>query len=208
MHPAATLFLDVAVQSDLWPDGSSPLMRPEEARNALALFALAKGLDVRQGGVVCRHDASSDARPAIAMPPHCTGHDAGRVRPEGGTPALPMWIATADAASTTGMPLDRSHAIYVDSGCGMAPDETPERARAFTHLVSGIRDAVVFGAGVEHGLDEVVDALLRRRVRVHVALDAVGAVDEVAAQEVVASWKRRGVDGTTVAMIARALQRA
>ena len=36
-------------------------------------------------------------------------------------------------------------------------------------------------------------------------LDAAGAVDAVAAQEVIAAWKRAGVDGTTVAMIERQL---
>ena len=71
-----------------------------------------------------------------------------------------------------------------------------------------MRDAVVFGAGIEGGLDQAIRALLRRRIRTHVALDAAGAADDTAAQLVVAEWKRRGVDGTTVAMIARMLQRA
>jgi hypothetical protein len=209
MHPGATLFVDVAVQVDLWPDGSSPIMQPEQARNAVALFELARDLGVRQGGLVCRHDGGPSAAPAApGLPPHCAGPDAGRRRPHGAIPVLPMWITTVDQTPGTEMPDDRRHAVYVDSGCGADPDATPERKRAFTHLTSGIRDAVVFGAGVEHGLDRAVDALLRRRVRVHVALDAAGAADEVAAQIVVAAWKRRGVDGTTVAMIARALRRS
>jgi hypothetical protein len=207
MHPGATLFLDVAVQPDFWPGGAWPVMDGERARNAVALFALAAELGIRQGGVVCRHDAASDARPAAASPPHCTDAGAVRARPDGGIARLPMWVAAVDETSERGMPVDRAHAIYVDSGCGLDPDGTAERARALGHLVSGVRDAVVFGAGVEYGLAKAVDALLRRRIRVHVALDAVAAADEVAGQLVVAAWKRRGVDGTTVAMIARALGR-
>jgi hypothetical protein len=48
-------------------------------------------------------------------------------------------------------------------------------------------------------------ALLARRIRTHVALDASGAADEIAAQLVIADWKRRGVDVTTVAMVERML---
>ncbi len=107
-----------------------------------------------------------------------------------------------------GRSLDREHALYVDSGCGCAPDGDVEHARAFNHLTAGVRDAVVFGAGVEGGLDQAVRALLRRRIRVHVALDAAGAADERAAQLIVADWKRLGVDGTTVGMIARMLRRS
>ena len=205
MHPGATLFLDVGVQVDLWPDGSWPVMRAESAHNVAVLFALAGDLGVRQGGVVCRHDVTSDAAPAVGVPAHCAYAEAGRTRPEGGRPALPIRIVTADDVHGD-QALDRAHAIYVDSGCGAAPDDGP-RARAFAHLANGVRDAVVFGAGVEYGVDRAVSALLRRRVRVHVALDAVGAVDEEAGQLVVAAWKRRGVDGTTIAMIARALRR-
>jgi hypothetical protein len=64
---------------------------------------------------------------------------------------------------------------------------------------------VVFGAGVEYGLDHAVDALLRHRIRTHVVIDAMGTLDEVAAQTIVASWKRRGVDGLTVDVLARLL---
>ncbi len=72
-------------------------------------------------------------------------------------------------------------------------------------MIAGVRDAVVFGAGVEYGLDLAIAALLRRRVRTHVVLDAVGAADESAAQLVVARWKRAGADGLTVAVVERLL---
>jgi hypothetical protein len=118
-----------------------------------------------------------------------------------------MQVWTEEAERLNEMRLDRVHAVYVDSGCGHLPDGTPRCASAFEHFTAGIRDVVVFGAGVEHGLERVVDTLLRRRIRIHVALDAVGAADEVLAQGVVARWKRRSVDGATVDTIHRLLIR-
>ena len=114
-------------------------------------------------------------------------------------------MTTEEGEDTT--PLDRELAIYLDSGCAAAVAVTPAHARAFAHLTSGVRNAVVFGAGTEHAMVRVVEALLARRIRTHVAIDAAGAADDVAAQLVVSDWKRRGVDVTTVAMIERMLQR-
>src|SRR6185369_15393023 len=93
------------------------------------------------------------------------------------------------------------------SGCTSAIDDDGAWRAAFDHLTAGIRDAVVFGAGIEYALAHTVDALLRRRIRTHVALDAAAAADDAEAQRVVATWKRRGVDGATVATIARLLTR-
>ena len=76
------------------------------------------------------------------------------------------------------------------------------------HLTAGIRDAVVFGAGLEHGIDRAVDALLRRRIRTHVVLDAAASADPDQAQRIIAGWKRRGVDGATAATVLRLLARA
>ena len=204
MHPSATLFLDVCVQPDLWPDGVWPLVRNEEARNVARLFAIAGELELRQGGVVCRHlPAGSES--VTGAPPHCRSVQSGHDRPAGCTPNFPMQVWTEDAEEHCKMRFDRVHAVYVDSGCGRSPDGSPRYASAFEHLTAGIRDVIVFGAGVEHGLDRVVAALLRRRIRTHVALDAVGAADEVLAQGVVARWKRRSVDGATVDTIHRLL---
>jgi hypothetical protein len=196
------LFLDVCVQSELGPDGTWPLVTVEECHNVTRLFALGRALGIRQGGVVCQHGPDGDA--AIAeSPPHGLDRATGLSRPQDCVPRLPIqvWPARAMEARPT---LDREHAIYVSSGCSADPDAGPHTA-AFMHLTSGIRDAVVFGGGVEYGLDRAVRALLRRRIRVHVALDAAGAADASRAQTIVAEWKRRGVDGATVAMIHRLL---
>jgi len=206
MYPPATLFLDVCVQSELWPDGAWPLVSDEQADRVTRLFALARAHDLRQGGVVCRH-VSSDATPAGDVPLHCQSIEAADRRPAGCLPILPLQVWTAEGASDHAPALDRARAVYVDSGCGHDPDDLPRRARVFAHLTAGVRDAVVFGAGVEHGLRRVVDALLRRRIRIHVALDAVGTRDEVRAQVLVAGWKRRGVDGVTVEIVERMLRR-
>jgi hypothetical protein len=122
-------------------------------------------------------------------------------------PILPLQIWTAGGGNDHTLALDRAHAVYVDGGCGQGPDDGPGRTRVFEHLTAGVRDAVVFGAGVEHGLSRAVDALLRRRIRTHVALDAVGTADEVLAQACVAGWKRRAVDGVTVEIVERMLRR-
>jgi len=206
MYPPATLFLDVCVQADLWPDAVWPLMSGEEARNIARLFAIAGELDLRQGGVVCRH-VTLAAEPVPEAPMHCQSERSSRSRPPGCTAMLPMQVWTEEPGADPEMTLDRVHAVYVDSGCNHAPDGAPHFSRAFGHLTVGIRDAVVFGAGIEHGLDRVVDALLRRRIRTHVALDAVGTTDEIRAQAVVARWKRHGVDGATVEMLDRMLRR-
>jgi len=199
MHASAALFVDVCVQLDLWPGGSWPLVTPEEARNVARLFAFAAERTIRQGGVICRH-AEGDHGVA-STPPHCRGESWTYDRPPGCGPYLPMEVCD----EVRDAPLDRTHATYVASGCACAPDEAGHAKRAFEHTTAGIRDAVVFGAGIEHGLDRTVEALLRRRIRVHVPLDAAGAADADAAQAVVARWKRRGVDGTTVAMVERLL---
>jgi len=181
MHPAATLFLDVCVQRDFWPNGAWPLVSSAEAEQMARLAALAGELGIRRGGIVCLHGASRP--PAVpGAPLHCQLGLPGSARPDDA--ALPPVNRTTDCAS----------------GCNAAPD-----APAFERLAAGIRDAVVFGAGVEYGLARAVDALLRRRIRVHVALDAAAAADADAAQRVVAIWKRRGVDGATVATIRRLL---
>lgn len=206
MHPSATLFLDVCVQPDLWWNGVWPLVRSEEAGNIARLFAIAGELELRQGGIVCRH-LPAGSEPVIGVPPHCWRAQSGYDRPAGCTPILPMQVWTEEAEGLDDMRLDRMHAVYVASGCSHRPDETPWYASVFEHLTAGIRDVVVFGAGVEHGLDRVVDALLQRRIRTHAALDAIGAADEVLAQGVVSRWKRRSVDGATVDTIQRLLIR-
>ncbi len=195
MHAAATLFLDVCVQPDLWPGGRWPLLNADQARNVVRLFALASANAVRQGGIVCRHTGGSAEA-------HCRTPGAATARPVGCVPALPMRVATSDDVDAA---LDRATATYVDSGCLDAPDATPSGAQAFRYVIAGVRDAVVFGAGVELGVDRVVEALLQRRIRTHVVLDAVGTADEIRAQAVVAGWKRRGVDGVTAAIVERLL---
>jgi len=145
---------------------------------------------------------------AAGLATHCLVASPGADVAAGCTPALPLaTISAAVAPSTVAPVLDRGHAYYVGSGCGAAVDADPVHARVFDHLTAGVGDAVVFGAGVEYGVACAVDALLRRRVRTHVALDAAAAVDDADAQAVIADWKRRGVDGATVATLARLLAR-
>ena len=205
MHPAATLFFDVCVQRDLWPGGVWPLLGTDHARNLVRLFRLAEEFSVRQGGIVCRHGVGGTSAPS-AFPLHCGAFDAGEERADGCRPTLPLqvWRSNPTDASC----LERDCATYVDSGCHLAPDDGPERERAFRHVTAGVRDAIVFGAGIEYGIDRAVDALLRHRIRTHVVLDAMGAADEILAQTIVAGWKRRGVDGVTVDVVARLLSAA
>jgi hypothetical protein len=205
MHPGATLFLDCCVQEELWPDGSWPLVSASQAANVERLFALAREAAIRQGGLVCRHTPNGTPTHPGA-PVHCGEDVTWSVRPPGCEPVLPIVIARCEAPAD-GLRLDRTSALYLDSGCGAPPDAAPAHARAFAHLTAGVRDTVVFGAGIEHALARVIEPLLARRIRTHVALDASGAADEVAAQLVVADWKRRGVDVTTVAMVERMLLR-
>ncbi len=205
MFPGATLFLDVCVQEELWPSGSWPLVDAEQAANVELLFGLARAWPIRQGGVMCRHTPDG-LTASVGMPPHCGEAETWSARPAACAPASPLrLVGSADADA--GESLARGTAVYLDSGCATAPDGSAAHARAFALLTAGIRDAVVFGAGIEHGMARVIDALLSRRIRTHVAIDAAGAGDQVRAQVVVGEWKRRGIDVTTVAMIDRLLQR-
>jgi hypothetical protein len=185
MFPAATLFLDVCVQRDLWPGGTWPLMTAEAGRNVGRVLALAAAMPVRSGSVCCRHDGGAEAA-AAGSPAHCLGPDAG--------------------ARPVDYPPLAVHCQIVESGCGVAPDER-EHALAFRRMTSGIRDAVVFGAGLEYALAHAMAALLRSRIRTHLVMDAAGAADDVAAQLVVADLKRRGVDVVTVDVVARLFSR-
>jgi nicotinamidase-related amidase len=204
MLPGSTLVLAVCTQQDFWPGGAWPLVDADQADAAQELFTLAASLSVRQGGICCRHEPDEAANVARDAPPHCVAGTPGVVNVPGCVPALPMIVVAPDTVVPA---LDRAHAYYVASGC-RAPIDTVSSGRVvFDHLTAGIRDAVVFGAGVEHGVARTVDALLRRRVRTHVALDASAAADASEAQHVIAGWKRRGVDGVTVATIARLLRR-
>ncbi len=198
MLAGSTLFLSVCTQRDYWPGGAWPLVDDEEARAIAELFALAARLHVREGAIVCRHDT-----PPAGIPPHCRAGDPGSALAPACVPAQSI-VTVARGASA---PLDRTRAYHLASGCASPIDDDPALRTAFEHLTAGIRDAVVFGAGVEYGIAYAVDALLRRRVRTHVALDAAAAADDVDAQGVIATWKRRGVDGATVATIARLLAR-
>ncbi|MCC6848284.1 MAG: hypothetical protein IT294_07255 [Deltaproteobacteria bacterium] len=185
MFPAATLFLDVCVQRELWIGGSWPLVGAEAAQNVLRLLEIAGPSAVRRGRVLCRHGPDGYVA-AAGAPVHGLDQEAG-VLPDGAPP-----IAVGGEV--------------VESGCGMAPDQGAH-AGSFLRMTSGIRDAVVFGAGIEHGIAHVAAALLRRRIRTHLAIDASGTADEVAAQVVVGALKRRGADVATVDVIARLLRR-
>jgi hypothetical protein len=199
MHPGATLFLDVCVQLDFGPGGAWPLLDAEGAANVATLFALAAELGVRQGGVRCAH-AAGDTPPGA--PVHAIAGSDGAEPTHG--PIRPAVLVDPGGAPV----LDRVHAYYVVTGCAAPPDGDAASRTVVEHLLAGVRDAVVFGAGVETGLDRAVDACLRRRVRTHVVLDAVGAVDTARAQQVIGEWKRRGVDGLTTATVVRLLRRA
>jgi hypothetical protein len=200
MHPGATLFLDVCVQRDFWPGGAWPLLDADSAANVATLFALAAELGVRQGGVRCAH-ASGDAPPGAPLHAAAGGAGAAPI----GAPTRPAILVSP---AGTAPALDRAHAYYVASGCTGPPDGDAASRAVVEHLLAGVRDAVVFGAGVETALDRAVDACLHRRVRTHVVLDAAGVVDAAHAQQVIGEWKRRGVDGLTTATVARLLRRA
>jgi hypothetical protein len=217
MLPGSTLFFDVAVQRDCFPGGPWPLVTSEQAENVLALFRLAARFGIRQGGIVCMHADGEGApsagalavhaAPAAGAPPHCRVGVEGVGRPPDCEPARPSRYWTLDTASAEVAALDRTHADYVGSGCGLPPDASATLARVVDHVTAGVRDAVVFGAGIEHAITLGVDALLRRRIRTHVAIDAAGTAAAEEAQRVIASWKRRMVDVTTTAMVARLLGR-
>ena len=197
MHAGSTLFFDVCLQPDLGPDGPWPLLAADELAAARALFHGGALVGVRQAGIVCAHAAPVE-------PPHCDGPAAGRARLDACAPALPIAVVTSDRGEARPA-LDRAHAYYVASGCRRPADGDAATRAAVDHVSAGIRDAVVFGAGIEWGLAHAVDALLRRRIRTHVALDATGAADAAEAQRVIADWKRRTVDVTTAAMVLRLL---
>jgi nicotinamidase-related amidase len=203
MIPGSTLFLAVCAQRDFWPGGAWPLVDAAAAHTITELYALGAALGVRQGGICCRH--TSDA-PAHAGPPHCLAGTAGEASLPRCVPAASVLLV--DPGATLAPALDRAHAYCVASGCVAAVDAEPAGRLVFEHLAAGIRDAVVFGAGVELGIARAVDALLRRRVRTHVVLDAAAPADPAEAQQVIAEWKRRGVDGATASTIARLLRRA
>ena len=199
MFARATIFFDVGVQRDLWPGGAWPLITQPEAERVRRLLAVADASAVRQASVICCHGAADAG--IEGAPRHCWSGEPGGERPEECRGALARVVITAGSAGSP----DDPRACALASGCAGALDRGGRWSVAFDRLVGGVRDAVVFGAGLELGVDRVVRGLLARRVRTHVVLDAAGAVDAVAAQEVIAAWKRAGVDGTTVAMIERQL---
>ena len=123
MHPAATLFLDVCVQRR--PLAGRCLAARERGAGPSTSLACSRSratLEVRQGGIVCRHvsagrragrrcaDALSERRSRAASVRRsacrCSRCRYGRQRRQ-----------------RSGEALDRAHAIYVDSGCGQAPDD-------------------------------------------------------------------------------------
>jgi len=200
MYARATIFVDVGVQRDLWPGGAWPLVTHDEAAGVQRLLALADATAVRQASIVCCHGATDGG--VEGAPRHCWTGEPGSERPEechGRLARVLMTPADADAGRGGG------RTLALASGCADALDARGRWSVVFDRLVGSVRDAVVFGAGVELGIDLVVRGLLTRRVRTHVVLDAAGAVDAVAAQRVIAAWKRAGVDGTTVAMVERQL---
>jgi hypothetical protein len=202
VFPGATLFVDVGVQCDLWPGGRWPVVTAAEASRVADLFALAAELAIRQGGIVCAHAVGVDRGGRLA---HCERETPGATRPDRCLPWRParVWEDVA-----TARPVGRAYAEYVTSGCLRPMDVAPAHRRVVDHLAAGVRDAVVFGATVEDQMAHAVEALLARRIRVHVALDAAGTADPARAQGVVATWKRRFVDGTTAGEVARQLRRA
>jgi hypothetical protein len=195
--PGATLILDVGTQCDLWPGGCWPLLGEAEAERAVYLCRLAGTLGVRSGGVYCAHGET-----VAGLPRHCEAGSDGAARCERCPPARREQVWAAEAPSRT---LDRSHAVYLTTGCSEAVDREPGLRAVFDHMTAGVRDAVVFGAGLELGVARVVEALLARRIRTHLALDASGAVDDAEAQTLLGGWKRRTLDVVTTATVARLL---
>jgi nicotinamidase-related amidase len=204
MHAGSTLFVDVGLQRDRWPGGAWPGVGGDEIREIERLCAIARELGVRRGGVLCLHAPGTWS--SLPGPPHCVRGTPGAEPIASCVPALPVQVWTGDAGEAAAR-LDRAHAVYVASGCAAPVDATTATRRAFDHLTAGVRDAVVFGVGVEHGIARAVDGLLRRRIRAHVPLDAAGAVDLAEAQRVIATWKRRGVDAATTVTLDRLLRR-
>lgn len=206
MRAPSTLFFDIAAQRDLWPGGAWPLVDDSTRENIERLFAIAARLHVRQGGVMCLHDDVAAARDGIAAP-HCLLGTHGADRAAECEPVLPPRVWHATAAELDADSLDRSHTDYLASGCAAAPDSRPGLTRVLAHVTAGILDVVVFGAAIELAMDRAVQALLRRRIRTHVVLDASSAVTAESAQQVISVWKRGTVDVTTTATIERLLLR-
>lgn len=196
MHAASTLFLDVGTQRDLWPGGVWPLLDEAGGNRVRLLCALGRTLDIRTGGICCAHDIA----PAD-VPAHCATGTPGAERVDACAPRQPVRRYPLGAQT---LPTDRTHAIYLESGCTFPIATAP----VFAHLIAGVRDAVVFGAGIEFGIAHAVEALLAARVRTHLALDATGAASVAAAQTLIGGWKRRGVDVLTTATVERLLRRS
>ena len=184
MFPAATLVVDVCVQVDFWPGGAWPLVDAQVAENVTRLFGAVATLPVRRGGVACRHERQPGSSVDVRAPLHCE-------------------VARAMGRPPEILARDPTEHVF-ETGCGLSLDNPPHRAR-FLDLVAGIRDAVVFGAGLEYGVAHVVEALLGRRVRTHLVIDAIGSASDVDAQVMMARWKRRGVDVVTVQGVERLL---
>ncbi len=201
MFAGSTLFVDVCVQRDFWPGGSWPLVDAATARHVASLFAVAARLGIRQGGVCCAH---GPAETPAGAPRHCIVGSDGAGRAPDCTPCGTVVVA-APNDDDRALTLDRASVYYLGSGCVLPIDTEPTGRAIVEHLTAGIRDAVVFGVGIETALDHVVDALLRRRLRTHVVLDAAVAADATRAQQVIDGWKRRGVDGLTTATVHRLL---
>ncbi len=203
MLPGSALFFDVCAQRDFWPGGAWPMMDDGGAQNVAMLFALAAELGIRQGGIRCVH--ALDAPLGTDAPSHAVLGTPGADAAPGCMPLRPVALVTPGERLPPAM--DRAHSYYVATGCSAPPDRDPQCRAVVDHLTAGVRDAIVFGAALETGLAEAVDACLRRRLRTHVVLDAAAMSDAARAQELVAGWKRRGVDGLTTPTVVRLLRR-
>ncbi len=200
MHAGSTLFLDVGTQHDLWPGGLWPLLDEPACDQVRLLCALGCTLDVRAGGICCAHEIEPAGRPT-----HCVTGTHGAERVEACAARLPVRLFSLESQER---PAGRAYTSYLGSGCAVAIATAPSQQAVFAHLIAGVRDAVVFGAGIEFGIAHVIEALLLARVRTHLAIDATGAADAAHAQTLLEGWKRRGVDVLTTATVERLLRRS
>lgn len=212
MRRETTLIYDVDTQRDFMEPGGALFVpaAPAIVPNLAALIACARARhpEVRVAGSVDRHfpDDPELARNGGAYPDHCMDGSPGQEKIDATRPRSPCWVGSHELPpGELAALLKRGGEVYLEKQRFDVFAGNRNADRVFDYLLTGIEDVIVCGVVTEVCVDQAIAGLHLRPVQLHVPADAIAALDETRAREVLARWRDWGIHLTSTREVLDAL---
>lgn len=203
MRPQTTLFYDVDTQRDFMEPGGK-LYVPGAERifpQLVTLTQCARQHGVTIVGSVDRHRPTDPELLANGgeYPEHCMSDTPGQAKVAATTPQHAVWIENRVYTEPELLALLRQPGEpYLEKQRFDVFAGNRNAARVFEVLLHGKADVVVYGVVTEVCVDHAIAGLRDRRVRIHVVVDAIAALNAERGQAAVEKWKQWGIHLMTV----------